>query len=147
VRVFRVAAVITVAGAAPLRVRQKEAAQTATQVIRHLLEVEHPAGPGWALHLQAVTVEVVVTFQGLNEQVIDREPHRAAPVGVAAEEAGCGLAGLVVHPIFLAVETEDVRLVLMNPRKGADAVGREELLLIEHVAQDALKLFARRDGQ
>ena len=106
-----------------------------------------PAGAGGALDLQAVAVEVMVALQRLDQQVVDRKPDRAAPVGVAAEEAGGGLAGLVVHPMLLAVETEDVRPVLVDAGQGADAVGREELVLVEQVAQHALQPLARRDGQ
>jgi hypothetical protein len=49
--------------------------------------------------------------------------------------------------MFLAVETEDVRPVAVYAGKGADPVRREELILVQHVAQDAHELFARRDGQ
>jgi hypothetical protein len=89
----------------------------------------------------------MVALQRLDQQVVDRKPDRPAPVGVAAEEAGGGLARLVVHPMFLAIEPEDVRPVAVGAGKGADAVRREELIFIQHVAQDALELLARRDGQ
>ena len=32
-------------------------------------------------------------LQRLDQQVIDRKPDRAAPVGIAAEQSGAGFAG------------------------------------------------------
>ena len=55
---------------------------------------------------------MVVAFQRLDQQVVDGKPDRAAPVGIAAEQAGGGLARLVIDPVFLAVEVENVRPVL-----------------------------------
>jgi hypothetical protein len=63
----------------------------------------------------------MVALQRPDEQVIDREPYGPAPVGVAAELLGAELAGLVIHPVFIAVETEDVGPLAVNPGKGADA--------------------------
>src|SRR5262249_30528245 len=40
-----------------------------------------------ALHQEVVAVVAVVFLQRLDQQVIDREPDRAAPVGVAAKYA------------------------------------------------------------
>ncbi len=54
--------------------------------------VSPPARAGRALDQQRVAVEVVVALERLDEQVVQREPHRPAPVRVAAEEARVGLA-------------------------------------------------------
>jgi len=43
------------------------------------------------------------------EEVVDREPHGAAPVGVPAEEARVGLRGRIVDLVPLPAEREDVR--------------------------------------
>ena len=47
--------------------------------------------------VERVAEVAVVDAQRLDQQVVDREPHRAAPVGVAAEQAARRLAGLVVE--------------------------------------------------
>ena len=65
--------------------------------------------PGRALDLKLVAVEVVVALQRLDQQKVDREPDRPAPVGVAAEQAGVRFAGHVVHPIRLAHDVETDR--------------------------------------
>ena len=46
------------------------------------------ARAGRALDLEVVAVVVVELLQRLDQQVVDREPDRAAPVGVAAEQPG-----------------------------------------------------------
>ena len=38
------------------------------------------------LHLQRVAIEMVVTFQRLDQQVVDRKPDRPAPVRIPAEQ-------------------------------------------------------------
>ena len=118
VRVLGVAVVRAVTGATPSRIRKEETGQPATQVVSDLLEIEHPAGASWAFHAQTVAVEVMVAFQRLDQQIIDREPHGAAPVGVAAEEAGSGFTRLVVHSMFLTVESVDVWPVAVDAGEG-----------------------------
>ena len=52
---------------------------------------------GGELDGEAVAQEAVVDAERLDEQEVDGEPHRAAPVGVAAEQTGARLARLVVQ--------------------------------------------------
>ena len=54
------------------------------------------ARAGRALDREVVAVVVVELLERLDEQVVDREPDRSAPVRVAAEEAGPRLGRLVV---------------------------------------------------
>ena len=53
---------------------------------------QHLARAGRALDLEVVAEIVVELLQRLDQQEVDREPDRAAPVRVAAEEAGRRLA-------------------------------------------------------
>src|SRR2546422_7435040 len=48
-------------------------------------------------------------YTTLFRSVVQREPHRAAPVGVAPEEACVRLGGRVVHPVLLPVHREHER--------------------------------------
>ena len=51
----------------------------------HLLDGEIRAGSRRALHLEIVAVVVMEFLQRFDDQEIDREPDRSAPVGIAAE--------------------------------------------------------------
>ncbi len=43
-------------------------------------------------HVEVVAEVAVVLLDGLDQRVVGRHPDRAAPVGIAAEQAGVGLA-------------------------------------------------------
>ena len=47
---------------------------------------------------------VMKLLQRFDQQVVDRKPHRPAPVGVAAEEPGIGLRRLVAHRQLRAID-------------------------------------------
>ena len=104
---------------------------------------------GRALDLERVAVEVVVALQRLDQQVVDREPDRPAPVGVAAEQAGVRLGRRRSRRGTPGRPWRRTRTGCSSCtwRQRADAVRREELVLVEHVAQHALQPLARRDGQ
>jgi len=71
------------------------------------------AGPGGALHLQAIAIIVVKLLQGFNQQVIDRKPDRTPPVGIAAEETTFRFGRLVTNRMALSVDIESIRVLLM----------------------------------
>ena len=75
---------------------------------------------------------------------VEREPDRAAPVGVAAEQAGLRLGRLVADG---EVACRRGRALNGSARwrrlQRADAVRRQELGLVEHPAQDRLQLRSR----
>ena len=73
------------------------------------------------------------------DQDVDREPHRPAPVGVAAEEAGRRLARLVVDARRRSSpQVEDERLGQVPPRQRPQPVRGQELRLVEHRREDPL---------
>jgi len=76
-------------------------------------------------------------LQRLDEQVVDREPDWPAPVGVAAEQAARRFRRLVGDAVGLSFDIEHVWLGTMHRGKGADAVRREELALVEEAGKDA----------
>src|SRR5688572_31262528 len=57
-----------------------------------LVDRAQPAGAGRALHAEVVAVVVMKLLQRLDDEVVHREPDRAAPVRVAAEQAGVRLS-------------------------------------------------------
>ncbi len=63
--------------------------QAIAQFVGDLLQVEHLAGAGGAFDLEIVAVEMVIFFEGFQEQEIIGEPDGPAPVAVAAEQIRC----------------------------------------------------------
>ena len=76
--------------------------------------------------VNVVAERLVPAQHRLDEQVVDREPDRAAPVGVAAEQVVRRLAGLVVDRREVALDLDPERLVAVPARQGPQPVRREE---------------------
>src|SRR5262249_14867195 len=131
VRVGREARRIPVARATSGLVAQEQRRQARADRPRHLAQREALSGSGRILDREAVAIEVVVALERLHQEEVEREPDRAAPVGVAAEQAGPRLRGCVLHAMFGAADAEDVGVLLVVARHRANAVRREELLLVE----------------
>ena len=81
-----------------------------------------------------------VALEVAQHEVVDRHPHRPAPVGVAAEHAGAGLAGLVVDRDVRPGEVDPQRVLLVVLRQRPQPVRREELALVEHPRQHPARL-------
>ena len=77
---------LSVTRALVIFIRQKDAREPARKLLCNFLQREHFSRTYWTLYLQLIAVEMVVAFECLDDQVIDRELDRAAPVGVATEE-------------------------------------------------------------
>src|SRR5579863_7011443 len=103
-------------GAYPARSGHEERDEAPGQLPCDLLQVHPPAAPGGELHEEGVAVEEVVALERLDEQVVDRHPYRAAPVGVPAEEPRARLRGLVVDAEGLAGDVDRVRVVAVPGR-------------------------------
>ena len=84
----------------------------------------------------------MITFQRFDDEKVNRKPDRPAPVRIAAEQITRPLARNVVHAVFVVAHAKDVRMIAMDARDGAQTVGREEFVFIEHVAQGALQSLA-----
>src|SRR5256712_6259196 len=96
VRIVAEARVVPLAGAAAVGVRDEEAREPAVELLRDLIEIHEPPRAGGTLDAQVVAVEVGVALKRLDEQVVHREPHRAAPVGVAPQGTAVRLGPGVV---------------------------------------------------
>src|SRR5215475_12082480 len=118
-----------VCGPAPVFAAQEEFDQPPRQLLADVPEVHHLSRPGRAFDLEVVAVaivrEVLVIFlQRFDDQEVDREPHRPAPIRVAAEQPGLRLGRLVIYTVLDALDVDLIRVVLMEARKRADAIGR-----------------------
>ena len=125
---------------AAARVAQEDAREAPGDLLRDLEEGHPVPGAGRALDLEVVAVEAVEVQEAPDDQGVDRHPDRPAPVRVPPEHPGVGVAGKVLDAVLLARHVEDERVLAVVAREGADAVGREELVLVEQVAEDALEL-------
>jgi len=73
--------------------------------------------------------QVAIKFlQRFDEKEVQGEPNRSTPVGVSAEEARLRLSWLVIHPVLISANVQDVRIVPVVLRQRANAVRREKLL-------------------
>ena len=147
IRVVSEARVAAVARAAPAGVAEKDAGETRAKFKGNLTEVHHAPRSGGAFDLEAVSVEMVVAFEGLEDEEVYREPDRPTPVRVAAEEASSGFAGVIVDPVFDSTCVHDIRIILVKLRNGAQPVRREEFIFIKHVFEHSFQSRARRDRE
>src|SRR5262245_50366194 len=85
--IFGVAAIVAVTRTLTARVGKKDARQARADLARHLVERAHDARADRAFDAEALAVEMMVALEGLEQEIVQRKPHRAAPIGVAAEHA------------------------------------------------------------
>ena len=100
-------------------------------------ERQHLSRAGRALHLEVVAEVMMELLQRFDEQIVHREPDRTPPIGIAAEQTGAPIRPAHSPRGIRAVRAQDVRVFTVDPRDRANAVRREELLLIQHVAEHA----------
>ena len=117
------------------------------QVARDVAQAKATTGAGRVLDRERLAEPVVPAQQRLDEQVVDREPDRTAPVGVAAEQAGRRLAGLVVDRRGDAPDRHAERLVAVAPRQRAQAMRRQERILVEDLAEHAFERDGRQEAE
>ena len=104
---------LAMAGPRAVFVRQESAGQPAGDLLRGFLQVHHVPGAGGAFDLEAVAIEMVITLERFDDQVIDREPDRSAPIGVAAEEVARPFAWHIIDPMLFVAGVEDVGMIAM----------------------------------
>jgi hypothetical protein len=69
----------------------------------------------------------------LDEQVVDREPDRAAPVRISSEQAGRRFAGLVVDGVGASAEIDRERLVAVSVVERGEVEAAEAIRVGEDV--------------
>src|SRR5262249_8073886 len=147
VRVVGVAALVAVTGPSSGGVGEEEARQATPDLACRLQQADVSARPRRQLHQQVVAVEVVVALQSLDEEVVEREPDGTSPVRVPSEDADGGLARHVAHAEVLALELALEGAARVDAGERADSPRREELVLVEQVAEQALETRPGGDGE
>ena len=134
-------------GRCPSASGQPDRDQPRGQVGGHVPQPQAPPDPVGYSTVKRLAQRLVPAQQRLDEQVVDREPDRAAPVRVAAEQVVRRLAGLVVDRRVVALDLDPERLVEVAPGQGPQAVRREEPVLGQRLAQHALEPHRRQQAE
>ena len=79
----------------------------------------------------------MVPFERFDDEVVDREPDRAAPVRVAAEHPTVTLARDIADFVMLATVVESEGFLLVNPAKRTNAKTAEKLVFINEAFKTA----------
>ena len=127
------------AGPPAVRAAGEDRDQPVRQVGGDLVQGQLLAGPGRVLDREVVAEEPVVPLQDADHQVVQREPDRAAPVGVPAEHGRGGLGRLVVDARRDALDLELVGMVAVIGGQGPQAVRGQELALVEQLGEQPLQ--------
>jgi hypothetical protein len=61
-------------------IRREQPGQPPAQLLSDLVEREMPAGAAGILHRELIAIKPVVSFERFDQQIVDGEPDRAAPV-------------------------------------------------------------------
>ena len=131
----------------PVRTDHEDRGQPFTQIRDDGGQGQLPAGPCRVLDRVVVAEEAVVALQRADHHVVQREPQRTAPVGVAAEHRGGRFGGFVVDSRPYAVDLELVRVLAVVGGHGPQPVGREELLLVEELGEQPLQPVDADDAE
>src|SRR4051794_3053083 len=92
----------------------EQAREPVRERARDLPERAFVSGSRRELDREVAPQVVVELLQRLDHQVVEREPDRAAPVRVAAEQMGVRVARLVANLVLLAVEVESYGFGLVH---------------------------------
>jgi hypothetical protein len=147
VRVARIAGIAPVTGALSTRVREKEAPEAHCELMRRIPKAELPSRTRRILDCERVAVEMVIALERFDQEVVDREPDRTPPIGVATEESRVALARDIVYAPLMAVYIKAVGVVPVDARKRTDAVGCQELSLVKEIPQYLLQSLSRGNGE
>ena len=72
----------------PGSIRQEDRDQPPLNLLRCLLQVHPFSRACGAFDFETLAVEMVIAFECLDQQIIDRKPNGAAPIGITAKQTG-----------------------------------------------------------
>ena len=127
------------AGPPAVRADQEDRDEPVLQVGDDGVQRQPVARAGRVLDGQVVAEEAVVALEGADDQVVEREPERAPPVGVAAEHVRRRLGRLVVDRGVDALDVEHVGVVTVVGGQRPQPVRGQELALVEQLGEQLLQ--------
>src|SRR5215510_11295605 len=98
---------------APVFAAQEDTRESTRNLIRYFPQIHEPAGAGWAFDFEIIAQVVMKLLQRLDQQEVDREPDRAAPIRVAAEQPRTRFSRLVINAMCHPIDPEDVWVFVM----------------------------------
>ena len=128
-------------------IREKDPCEAHGELVRHFVDRHEMTRTGRTLNAEVVAEVVMKLLQRLDDEKVHREPDRAAPVGVAAEQRRVGLRWCIAHREIQAVHPEHVGLALVHLRHRAHAEVGEELVRVEHAHQQLLHAMSAQQRQ
>src|SRR5262249_7074274 len=84
----------------------------------------HISGAGRALDFEIVAQVMVKLLKRFDDQVVDREPDGASPVGIAAEQASARFGWLVPDAVVCAVQAQNIGTVAVGLGHRSDSIWR-----------------------
>src|SRR5207244_8825959 len=103
------------------------------------------ARSGRILHLILVAEKVVELVQRLDQEIVDREPDRSAPIRITPEQACTGLRRFVGPMILMAQDPDHIGMIFVMAREGADAAGKQEFLFVLHITQQGFQAITTHE--
>src|SRR5262249_10581925 len=100
------------------------------------VQVHHLPRCGRALDLKIVAVILVKLQQRPDDHRVYREPDRASPVRVAAEETGARLCRFVGSLVFLSENRESIRMLEVPAGKRANPVRAKKSVFRQQSPED-----------
>ena len=101
----------------------KQARKTPGQFLGDRLKGHEMSRPGGTLHGETSAQDLVKPLQRLNQKVVDGEPDWSTPVGIAAEQAGTGLARFISNSEDGPVQHQRHRLLGVGLGQRANPIG------------------------
>src|SRR5262249_34467711 len=92
-----------------------------------------------------VAVIMMKLLKRFDQQIVNRKPNRAAPVGVAAKNSTLRLGRFVIHDFGLAAHGQHVWMVLVISAHGTNTVVTEEFVRVEHPPEQPFPACPARD--
>src|SRR5712691_6764504 len=114
VRITRVFLALAMAGPSSFVIRQKDASEPAREFVGHFLERQHVSGADGTFNFERFAIEKMITLKRFDDEEVDREPNRAAPVRVATEKITGAFAWNVIDAVFFVASAEDIRFFVMD---------------------------------
>src|SRR5580698_2983455 len=93
-----------------VRPLQKQFGETAAPFARNFEDGDELSRTRRAFDLEFVAIIIMETLERFDDEIVERHPHRTAPVGVAAKQPAARLGGAIGHFVNLSVRPEMERL-------------------------------------
>ncbi len=101
-------------GAAAVPISQKDMDQAARNLRSDLPEVGFAIRMRRTFHFEVFAIVVMKLLERLDKQIVHGKPNRAAPIGIAPEQASGGFRGFVSDAVDMVIDLHFVRVVLVE---------------------------------